>query len=257
MKEFDAYLKEFEKNVDSHIEATIKEIKDFATKNKITRFVIGMSGGVDCALISALVKKAGYEVIALTMPYEENTSKQRVKGISDAKKHCLKFDIPIYEVSITNMVNELLREQDKIKDHFNKYNGNEKMAKANLLPRARMMNLYYVAQLVNGVVLGTGNLSEYTMGYFTKWGDGGYDYDPIIKYVKSEVYILAKRIGIIDEILNKKPSADLWDGQSDEEEMNISYYDIDNYIRFPFECDINVKLKVESAIKRSEHKKRK
>ena len=257
MKEFDAYLKEFEKNVDSHIEATIKTIKDFATKNKITRFVIGMSGGVDCALSSALVKKAGYEVIALTMPYEENTSKQRVKGISDAKKHCLKFDIPIYEVSITNMVNDLLREQDKIKDHFNKYNGNEKMAKANLLPRARMMNLYYVAQLVNGVVLGTGNLSEYTMGYFTKWGAGGYDYDPIIKYVKSEVYILAKRIGIIDEILNKKPSADLWDGQSDEEEMNISYYDIDNYIRFPFECDINVKLKVESAIRRSEHKKRK
>ena len=230
MKEFDAYLKEFEKNVDSHIEATIKEIKDFATKNKITRFVIGMSGGVDCALSSALVKKAGYEVIALTMPYEENTSKQRVKGISDAKKHCLKFDVPIYEVSITNMVNELLREQDKIKDHFNKYNGNEKMAKANLLPRARMMNLYYVAQLVNGVVLGTGNLSEYTMGYFTKWGDGACDINPIAHLTCTEVIELGDYLGLPYDLVHKTP-ADGLTGKSDEDNLGFTYKELDSLIK--------------------------
>lgn len=255
MSKYENYLLEFEKNVDIHIDETIKEIKEFATKNNVKRFVIGMSGGIDCALSSALVKKAGYEVIALTMPYEENTSKQRVKGISDAKKHCEAINIPLYEVSITNMVNSMLKEQDKIKNEFSKYNGNERLAKANILPRARMINVYYVAQLINGVVLGTGNLSEYTMGYFTKWGDGGYDYDPILKYTKTEVYILAKRLNIIEEIINKKPSADLWDGQTDEEEMNISYSEIDKYIRFPEECNENTKLIVENAKRRSAHKK--
>lgn len=255
MSKYETYLSEFEKNVDVYINKTIEEIKEFATKNHITRFVIGMSGGIDCALTSALVKKAGYEVIALTMPYEENTSKQRVKGISDARKHCEAINIPIYEVSITNMVNSMLKEQDKIKNELAKYDGNERLAKANILPRARMINVYYVAQLINGVVLGTGNLSEYTMGYFTKWGDGGYDYDPILKYTKTEVYILARRLNIIEEIINKKPSADLWDGQSDEEEMNITYKEIDKYIRCPEECNELTKSIVENAKRKSAHKK--
>lgn len=255
MSKYETYLSEFEKNVDVYINKTIEEIKEFANKNHITRFVIGMSGGIDCALSSALVKKAGYEVIALTMPYEENTSKQRVKGINDARKHCEAINIPIYEVSITNMVNSMLKEQDKIKNELAKYDGNERLAKANILPRARMINVYYVAQLINGVVLGTGNLSEYTMGYFTKWGDGGYDYDPILKYTKTEVYILARRLNIIEEIINKKPSADLWDGQSDEEEMNITYKEIDKYIRCPEECSELTKSIVENAKRKSAHKK--
>lgn len=82
----------------------------------------------------------------------------------------------------------------------------------------------------NLLVIGTGNLAERTIGYFTKWGDGACDLNPLASLTKREVYVLAKYLGVPDEIINKKPSAELWEGQNDEDEIGISYDKIDRFI---------------------------
>ncbi len=92
----------------------------------------------------------------------------------------------------------------------------------------------------NLLVIGTGNLSERTVGYFTKWGDGANDLNPLGMLTKKEVYILAKYLGVPESIINKKPSADLWEGQTDEEELGISYSQIDEYILNGTSGDKNV-----------------
>jgi NAD+ synthase len=106
------------------------------------------------------------------------------------------------------------------------------MAKANLKARLRMCILYLKANTHNLLVAGTGNKSELVMGYFTKYGDGGVDILPIGDLTKTEVKELAKRLGIPQEIINKPPSAGLWEGQTDEKEMGITYEMIDKVLMF-------------------------
>ena len=93
-----------------------------------------------------------------------------------------------------------------------------------------MTYLYEYAQINNLLVVGTGNLSEATVGYFTKWGDGAHDFNPIANLTKREVYVLAKHLHVPESILTAKPSADLWEGQTDEDEMGITYNQIDDFI---------------------------
>ena len=100
---------------------------------------------------------------------------------------------------------------------------------ANLRPRERTQYLYAYAQTNNMLVIGTTNYSEYMLGYFTKWGDMS-DINPLQNLTKGEVYILAKYLEIPESIINTKPSAELWEGQTDEEEMGLSYQEIDAYL---------------------------
>ena len=106
--------------------------------------------------------------------------------------------------------------------------------------------------LNNLLVIGTGNLSERTVGYFTKWGDGASDLNPMGMITKKEVYILAKCLGVPDCIINKKPSADLWEGQTDENELGLKYEQIDEYILNGTsgnkEIDNKIKIKNEIAM---------
>ena len=246
------YMEDFSKNAIKIIDKTVKEIKDFSKKVHNDTFVIGLSGGIDCAVAMSLCLKAGMKVIALTMPYEKDQSKQRAVGANDAFDQAKVLNVEIQEIDITKTVNSLL---ENFKDNKLLENKDLLLAKANILPRIRMTNLYYLAQGIGALVLGTSNLSEYTMGYFTKWGDMGCDYNPIKKFTKSEIYILAKHLDIIESIQNKAPSADLWDGQTDENEMHLTYYEIDKYIRNKDESSDEVKEKVERAKARSMHKK--
>ncbi|HPW53915.1 MAG TPA: NAD(+) synthase [Erysipelotrichaceae bacterium] len=244
------YLIKFEQDSDRHINEICDNIYHFYQSTGSKGFVIGMSGGLDCALVGALVARAGVPIIAVTMPFEAAESLQRSKGLKHAKELCEAFNIPLYTVDITEAVNSIYQQlYENIELDF----VNERLAKANVLPRVRMTNLYLLAQLTNRLVIGTGNLSEITMGYFTKWGDGGYDYNPIRHLTKSEAYVLARRIGVPASIINKKPSADLWDDQSDETEMGISYADLDSYILTGKGSDKTKEL-VKRALKRNKHK---
>ena len=105
-----------------------------------------------------------------------------------------------------------------------------KLSRANIRPRVRMTYLYQLAQMSDRFVCGTGNLAERTVGYFTKWGDGVCDLNPIAMLTKQEIYTLARFLEVPDSIIQKKPSAGLWEGQTDENELGITYKQIDAFI---------------------------
>lgn len=246
MDKFDKHLKEFEKDIEIHTSDIVNNIKEFHKSTNMNGFVIGMSGGLDCAVVGALCSIAEVPILALTIPYEPDKSAQRKTGISHAKELCDKFNIPLYTVDITDTVNGIYA------NGFNSL-GISEMSKANVLPRVRMTHLYYAAQNTGRLVIGTGNLSEIVMGYFTKWGDGAFDFNPVKHLTKTEMYILAKHIGVPESIINKAPSADLWDNQTDENEMGIGYWDLDRYI-LTGEGSEEIRSRVNNAFKKNRHK---
>jgi len=134
------------------------------------------------------------------------------------------------------------------------------LAVSNIKPRLRMITLYYFAAKFNYLVIGTGNKSEAMVGYFTKYGDGGVDILPIADLYKSQVVELAKKLGVPKSIIDKPPSADLWHGQTDEDEMGITYPEIEIALREITEGKRSelprAKIsKVKKMLKNSEHKR--
>jgi len=178
--------------------------------------VVGLSGGVDSATVAFLsVRALGSDrVLATIMPEIGVTTEEDVR---DAKLVCNKLGIDYKYVEI----NPILERFSAL------FNDSESLAFANIKPRVRMAINYYYANKLNRLVAGTGNKSEIKVGYFTKYGDGGVDFLPIGDLYKTEVVELAKHLGVPDSIVQKKPSARLWKGQTDEDEMGIAYRDLD------------------------------
>ncbi|MDD5530108.1 MAG: NAD+ synthase [bacterium] len=178
--------------------------------------VIGLSGGVDSAVVSVLAQKAfKNNVLAIIIPCHSSA-----KDLKDANLLAKKFNIKTKEIKIDSIYYELT----KILPEANL------LASANLKPRLRMLILYYFANKLNYLVAGTGNKSEIAVGYFTKYGDGGVDLLPIGGLLKTEVWQLAKELKIPPAIIEKAPSAGLWEGQTDENEMGITYKELDKTI---------------------------
>jgi NAD+ synthase len=178
--------------------------------------VLGLSGGVDSSLTGALAKKAlGDKVLGLLMPCHSDPT-----DLEDARLLATKFDIKTEYVDLGPVFDSLMASLPKGSD----------LAVANLKPRLRMATLYYFANSRNYLVAGTGNKSELTIGYFTKYGDGGADLLPLGAILKYEVRELAREIGVPEEIIAKPPSAGLWAGQTDEGEMGITYDELDRTI---------------------------
>ena len=189
--------------------------------------VLGMSSGVDCSVVARLCQNTGINTHLILMPYGEDMNNS--KSYSDAMELINKFNFDYHIFDIKPAVHSLqIPSNSEILKNANKTNIG--LSRANIRPRVRMTYLYQYAQINNLLVIGTSNLSERTVGYFTKWGDGGSDLNPIGMLTKKEVYILSKYLEIPECIINKKPSADLWEGQTDEEELGIKYEQIDDYI---------------------------
>ncbi len=212
---------------DENVNRYVLKIGDWIKKHieaaNANGVVLGMSGGVDCSTVAALCSKNGIKVNLILMPYGNDW--KNTKNYHDAMELINKLKLDYHIFDIKPAVDNL-----EIKDLENSNQEICNLAKANIRPRIRMTYLYQYAQINNLLVIGTGNLSERTVGYFTKWGDGANDLNPLGMLTKKEVYILAKHLGVPDSIINKKPSADLWEGQTDEEELGIKYSDIDEYI---------------------------
>lgn len=217
----------------------IKEIQKFYQKNNFKKAIIGISGGVDSAVVCALLVKAlGKEkVIAVYLPNRNKTDYEDVKELSK------KFKLNLYEKDIGDAV-------ESITKYFKK-----KLTIANIVSRIRMVNLYAYANDFDGFVCGTTNLSEYMVGYFTKFGDGACDFEPIMHLYKSQVYKLAKDLNIPANIINKAPSATLWPDQTDEKEMGVTYDEIEKYLKKQ-KISSKSKLIIEKMIKISYHKRR-
>ena len=157
------------------------------------------------------------------------------------------FGIKLIEVNIggafTTLKNTIINEHEL-----------NELAVANIKPRLRMTTLYAVAQTLNYLVVGTDNKSEMVMGYFTKWGDGGYDFNPLSDLTMQEVLELGKELGVPEPILTKAPSAGLWEGQTDEKEMGVTYKAIEEYIKTGTTDPASLEI-IEKTNKRTAHKR--
>ncbi|MBE0477557.1 NAD(+) synthase [Candidatus Aerophobetes bacterium] len=220
--------------------------KERMKKTRAKGGLFGLSGGVDSSVIAALCQRAlGNNTLALIMPcHSDPLDVKYAIGIAE------KFGIEAKEICL-----------DAIYDTFIQIlPAGGRLACANVKSRIRMTTLYYFANSLNYLVVGTGNKSEITVGYFTKYGDGAADISPLGGLLKTEVLELAKYLGVPEKIINRAPSAGLWPGQTDEAEMGITYRELDEVIQF-LEGKIKVKLseekikKVKVLMQNSQHKR--
>ncbi|MEK6958128.1 MAG: NAD+ synthase [archaeon] len=195
----------------------VKAIKTFFAEQGKTKVVLGLSGGIDSALVLSLLCEAiGREnVSALLMPNSEITKYSSTKDAEDfAKKLGVKYLVVPVDPVILAFSGSILWNQSEI-------------AKANLNARIRAVLLYNYANSFDALVAGTGNKSEFYLGYFTKYGDAAADFFPIGSLLKTQVRALAAYGKLPKGFLEKVPSAELWKGQEDEKELGLAYEEID------------------------------
>lgn len=231
------------KNIEKVCNEAVEWIKDRVNSAGAKGIVLGMSGGIDSAVVAALVKKAFPDnSFCVTMPcYSNPIDEEHAKLVADAIGMEMK----------TVVLNDAF---DAMKKLVGASETDPKLAIANIKSRLRMITLYYYAGKNNYLVAGTGNKSELIIGYFTKYGDGGSDMLPLASFVKKEVRELAQYLNIPEIVITKAPTAGLWENQTDEIEMGMSYEELDNYI-LTGEGSENVKTKVDTMYERSEHKR--
>ena len=186
-------------------------------------FVIGVSGGVDSAVAASLATMTGLPVTALIMPSSNNQS----QDMTDALELIKQLSIPYHIVSIQPAYDVFIESTNAF---TNSDNDRQHVIKGNAQARLRMMYLYAYAQQNERIVIGTDNACEWYMGYFTKFGDGAADILPLVNLKKSQVFELGEYLNIPKNILNKAPSAGLWQGQTDEDEMGVTYQEIDAFL---------------------------
>jgi NAD+ synthase len=210
--------------------------------------VIGLSGGVDSAVAALFCCRAigGEKVLGLSLP----SSVSNMADIRDAEALCKQMGMEHRIVSIQPML-EGFKTMPEFKE--------SRYLLGNLMARIRMTVLYYHANREQKIVCGTSNRSEYLLGYCTKYGDNAADLQPLLHLYKTDVYAYAKELGIPESIINKAPSAGLWEGQSDEEEIGLSYEKIDASLKslelHGWQAATPVEEKVLKLVKKSEHKR--
>ena len=202
-------------------------IKDYYWKYNIKALVVGVSGGIDSAVVSTLCAETGLPTYVLTMPLH---SKKGNTELSDAHAKAL---VEKY-YNVTNVNVDLSETYDKLMLHVDDtFTGNE-LANANTKSRLRMVTLYQIAGSVGGIVVGTGNkVEDYGVGFFTKYGDGGVDIAPIADIYKTQVWELGKHLGVDDRIVDAIPTDGLWeDGRTDEGQLGASYEDLEEAMEY-------------------------
>lgn len=229
----------------SYLKTVEKFLRDYLENNKCEKFVLGVSGGVDSSLCAAILKNAvGRDrVHCIIMPINSSDA-DTIDGLTLVKDLDLPYDI--IDASETF---------EAYKKVFTK-NGIEldRSTLGNLKARMRMSILYAVAQKERGLVVGTDNADERCVGYFTKYGDGACDILPIAYLVKAEVVEAAKIYGVKDHLAERVPTAGLYEGQTDEKEMGVSYKDLDAYV-LGKEINEDAKKRIQYLEKISAHKR--
>lgn len=210
-------MRDYEREIKDRVEFIRKALSDARADG----IVYGNSGGKDSTLVGILCKKACDNTVGLIMPC--SSGRNYAEDKRDAEAVAKQFGIATRIVDLTTVRQSLL-------DALEGVVAPTKTALSNIAPRLRMTALYTVASSENRLVAGTGNRSEGYMGYFTKWGDGAHDFNPIADLTVTEIYEFLRYLKAPEFILTKPPSAGLYDGQTDEGEMGITYKSIDEFL---------------------------
>lgn len=228
-----------------YIEEIKKFTKEYLDTSKMDGFVLGLSGGVDSALVARLVQEAvGTDrLLCILMPCHSCDD-----DLHDALELCHKFSIHYKVIDLTKTF-------DVLKKEINDQHPVQGLSEHNIKVRLRMVTLYAIAQERKSLVLGTDNWDEHYIGYFTKYGDGACDLLPIVYLTKGEVYEASRMFGVTERILTKKPAAGLYANQTDEGEMGLSYADIDAFLLCK-DVSNEAKNKIERMHQISEHKRK-
>jgi len=234
-------------NAEQLTEKLVSWIKEQVSSAGCSGVVLGMSGGLDSSVLAVLCHRAfPKSTFGVIIPCYSSQ-----EDVEHAQAVATKFSILTKTVALDAVFDTLLEAlpDDEGDPAFSR------LAKGNLKPRLRMLTLYYFANQLNYMVAGASNKSELAIGYFTKYGDGGVDIRPLGNLVKGEVKELARFLNIPEEIINKLPSAGLWPGQTDEEELGLSYADLDRYL-VTGKANDELRRKIESMIAASNHKRK-
>jgi NAD+ synthase len=215
------------------VEVLVNFIAEELHKAGFNKAVIGLSGGVDSSFTAFLAQKAlGKEnVIGISMPYRTTSESSK----EDARLVGKILRIEFHEIDITKQIDL----------YFKLFPDADKVRKGNKMARERMSILYDFAHANNAMVIGTSNKSESLIGYCTRWGDGAHDIDPLGDLYKTQIWDLAEYIGVPEKIVKKKPSADLWPGQTDEGEIGMTYHILDQILF----CHVDLRLERDDIIK--------
>ena len=208
--------------------------------------VFGNSGGKDSALVGILCKAACDNTLGVIMPCA--SKRNYGQDADDGRALAEQFGIESRTVDLTAVRAAEMAELEKVTTLND-------MAVTNIAPRLRMTTLYAIAAAENRLVAGTGNRSEAYMGYFTKWGDGAHDFNPISDLTVTEVFEFLEYLKAPRCIIDKAPSAGLFDGQTDEDEMGVTYKAIDDFLLYGTVNDKD-KAVIDRYHSRSEHKRR-
>lgn len=230
------------------VSALVNWLEQQLSESGCKGYVIGLSGGIDSAVVAVLCKKACPDgALGVIMPCFNDE-----RDAQDAETVARLFEIPCLTVCLDETY-RLFAETLSGKpfgelDH-------KQISLTNLKPRLRMTTLYFFANKYRSLVAGTSNRSELTVGYFTKYGDGGADVLPIGNLLKFQVREVAAYLGIPREIIDRRPSAGLWKGQNDEEELGFTYEELDAYL-LTGEVSPGIREKIERLSVRNRHKLR-
>lgn len=238
----------FIKNI---IEERSKFLKNYLEKTGMNGYVLGLSGGVDSFVASMLVKYAGLKLLSIALPYG-------LQCDIDDTYECEKIISPDKFI-VHNIQNAVDGQLEIIKlEKESNYNNisieKQNLIKGNIMARERMAVQYSYGSIYNYLVIGTDHATESVTGFYTKWGDGACDIVPLSGLTKDIIYDIARYFNAPKRILEKAPSAGLWENQTDENELGLKYSDICSYLQGKT-IDINIQNKIESIYNKTEHKR--
>ena len=202
-------------------------LKDYYYIHAIKAFVVGVSGGIDSAVVSTLCAKTKLPTYVMTMPLHSKKENTELSNL-----HAYKLVEKYSNVTLVNV--DLSKTYDKFMVAVDDKFTTNKLANANTKSRLRMVSLYQVAGAVRGIVVGTGNkVEDYGVGFYTKYGDGGVDIAPIADLYKTEVWELGKHLGVDERIVDAVPTDGLWDdGRKDEDQIGASYEQLEEAMEY-------------------------
>lgn len=233
--------------IEKRVEHVVEWLREQVKLSGTNGILVGLSGGIDSSVVACLIKKAFPDnSVGVILP-----CKSHAKDKADGEAVAIACGLDYLEVDLTEAHDDLYRRvNEALGDKVQK----RRLTDANLRARLRMSTLYAVANDLGYLVAGTDNAAELLTGYFTKYGDGGVDILPLAHLTKREVFDWAKYLGVPQSIIDRKPSAGLWEGQTDEDEMGVTYDAIDDYIEGKSVSDED-KVIIERMNRVTEHKR--